>query len=69
MYRDGTPRVGVLAPHAYVGFWSSPERGWWHIGKCAPLTLPLIFIEHANGLSQRRLISTLVQLGSNPYEP
>jgi hypothetical protein len=31
------------------------------------LVSPLIFIEHANRLPRRRLISTLNRLGSNPY--
>jgi hypothetical protein len=38
---------------------------WWHVGvPCAP-SPTLIFIEHANGLLSRRLISTLIRSGSN----
>jgi hypothetical protein len=33
--------------------------------RMSPLALPLIFIEHANGLPRRRPISMLIRLGSN----
>jgi hypothetical protein len=69
--------VGVLAPRTQLGLQSSAERRRqlvFHVAACrrvlvVTLALPLIFIEHANGLHRRRPISTLMWLGSNPYRP
>jgi hypothetical protein len=69
--------VGVLAPCVQLGIQSSIERRWqlgFHVVAyrhvlIAPLALPLIFIEHINGLYHRRPIRTLIHLGSNPCEP
>jgi hypothetical protein len=65
MYRDGTPCVGVLAPHVQLGLQSSPERRRWlgfHVLVCmrvliVALVSHLIFIDHANGFHHRRSIS------------
>jgi hypothetical protein len=75
MYRDGTPRVGVLAPRTQLGLQSLAEKRWrlgFHMVACrrviiAPLAL--IFIEHANGLRHHKPIRTLIWLGSNSYGP
>jgi hypothetical protein len=67
MCRDGTPHVGVLAPHTLRGLQSSAQRMWRlgfhvvaYVHLIAPLAPPLIFIEHTNGLPHRRLISTII---------
>jgi hypothetical protein len=68
MYRDVTPRVDVLAPRVQVGLRSLAEWRWqlgFHVMPCrrvliAPLTPPLIFIEHANRLRHHMVSSTLI---------
>jgi hypothetical protein len=65
----------VIAPYTQLGLQCSTERRWrlgLHMVACrhvliVPLISPLIFIEHANMLYYHRLISTLIWLGSNPY--
>jgi hypothetical protein len=66
MYRDGTSGMGVLAPRAQLGLWSSTERSWrlgFHVVACrhviiTPLAPPLIFIEHAVGGHKIHIFAT-----------
>jgi hypothetical protein len=62
--------MGVLVPHAQLEFSGSAERRW-QLGLSrggvwtyvSPLAPPLVL--HTNRLLIRRLIRTLIQLGSN----
>jgi hypothetical protein len=54
---NGILCVGVLAPHVWLGF---------HVmAYISPLAPPIIFIEHTNGIRSRKVIRTLMRLGSN----
>jgi hypothetical protein len=72
MYSDETSCMNVLVPRVQLGLWSWAERRrrlGFYVVACrhmfiAPPALSLISIEHANWLHHRRLISTLIRLGS-----